>query len=98
MHVTTPLRHRYLRHLFGLVVLFALALGVHQLWATVLPTRPWLELLQTEPAAEAIGIALCGEAIFLVVASIITCWAGRDEPIVSSQASAAFPVAILFHG
>lgn len=84
-HAQTPLSRVYLIHWLGMMVLGALLVGLDFFFALVagghgVPATPaiWKD---AQSAAVAIVVTICGEAVFVVVASFMTCWAGRDEPI-----------------
>ncbi len=82
-HEHTPIWRVYLIHWLGLIVLGIVAFAVHQLWRIAYGdfATP-LSWFFYDPNAGAIGalVVVAGEVVFLAVASIMTCWAGRDEP------------------
>ncbi|MCH8253327.1 MAG: hypothetical protein IID36_12840 [Planctomycetes bacterium] len=83
-HLRTPLHKIYLIHWLGLLALAGVVVCID----LEAETHPFIgggvtRAVRSGGASAAIagGVVAAGEVVFVLVAAMMTCWAGRDEPI-----------------
>jgi len=83
-HEHTPLLRVYVIHWVGLIGLAGVLVAIDWLSfpMSAYRRRTVLEEILADPDSFFVVaiVLLCGEAVFVAVAGVMTCWAGRDEP------------------
>ena len=83
-HQSTPLWKIYVIHWLGLFVLAGVLIGLDYLTSHLDPSHTLVARTvfhNLDAAVIAFVVTLCGECVFVLIGTVMTCWAGADEPI-----------------